>query len=101
MSVIVTIKFSVSAHTVEKVVNDHADTMAAVSEDGRRHGALHHQFTEDTDGNALVIDEWPDAESFHQFFAGQQDIPKIMAEAGVTEQPVVTTYRVLDTPDRF
>jgi hypothetical protein len=62
---------------------------------------VHHQFAEDTDGNALVIDEWPDAESFHQFFADQQDIAKVVAEAGVTNQPTVTIYRILTTPDRF
>lgn len=36
-----------------------------------------------------------------QFFADQQDIPKVMAEAGVTDQPTVTVYRILTTPDRF
>lgn len=101
MSVIVTIEFPAAAQIVEKVIHDNGDTMTAISKDGRRHGALHHQFVENPDGRAVVIDEWPDEESFRQFFATQQDIPRIMAESGVTEAPVVTVHRVLDTPDRF
>jgi hypothetical protein len=101
MSVLVTISFPISADAMEKVVLDNAETMAAIGEDGRRHGAMHHQFVEAIDGSALVIDEWPDAESFHRFFDAQQDIREVMARAGVTGPPTVTVNRVLDTPDRF
>lgn len=70
--------------------------MAAIGRAAPR--LVHHQLAEDTHGNALVIDEWPHAASFHQF-ADQQDIAKVMA--GVTDQPTVTIYRILTTPDRF
>lgn len=101
MSVLVTIVFPISAETMEKVVLDNAATMVAIGEDGRRHGALHHQYVEAADGSAVVIDEWPDAESFHRFFDTQQDIREVMSRAGVTGPPTVTVQRVLDTPDRF
>jgi quinol monooxygenase YgiN len=101
VSVVVTIKFPVSAETLEKVVLDNTATMAAISEDGRRHGTIHHQFVQDPDGSAVVVDEWPDEESFQRFFDEQQDIRTIMAQAGVTEPPQVRVYQVLDTPDRF
>jgi hypothetical protein len=101
MSVLITITFPVSAETMEKVVLDNAATMAAIAEDGRRHGAIHHQFTAAPDGGAVVVDEWPDAESFHRFFDDQGEIRKVMTEAGVTEPPEVRVYPVLDTPDRF
>ncbi|HEY2196078.1 MAG TPA: hypothetical protein VGH76_27800 [Actinomycetospora sp.] len=101
MSVVITITFPISAGTMEKVVLDNAATMAAISEDGRRHGAIHHQFVRDPDGNAVALDEWPDLESFHRFFDAQEDIKKVMAEAGVTGPPEVRVYPVLDTPDRF
>lgn len=86
---------------MENVVNDHRETMLTIIEDGKSQGAIHRQFAADADGGALVVDEWPDEESFHQFFAGQEDIKKIMAAAGVTSEPTVTVYRLLDTPDRF
>ncbi|MCD2195450.1 hypothetical protein LQ327_18935 [Actinomycetospora endophytica] len=101
MSVVITVKFPVSADTMERVVTANADTMQAIAADGRRHGTIHHQFTADPDGNAVVIDEWPDEDSFHRFFDAQDDIKKVMAEAGVTGPPEVTVYRTLDTPDRF
>jgi hypothetical protein len=102
VSVIVMLKFATSGETVAKVARENAATMQSIIEDGRRHGAIHHQFVEDPDdGGAVVLDEWPDAESFHRFFGAQQDIPGIMAKAGVTEPPVVRVYQVLDTPDRF
>lgn len=101
MSVVITVKFPISADRMEQVVAAHADTMLGISADGRAHGTIHHQFTADPDGNAVVIDEWPDEDSFQQFFANQEDIRKVMAEAGVSAPPEVTVYRVLDTPDRF
>src|ERR1700712_2152705 len=101
MSVMITIKFPVTAEVMEKVVNDHREMMMAIIEDGKRQGAIHHQFAEDTDGGALVIDEWPDEQSFYRFFAGQEDIKKVTAAAGVASEPTVTVYRLLETPDRF
>jgi hypothetical protein len=48
-----------------------------------------------------VIDEWPDAESFQKFFAGQADIPKVMAAGGIQGQPEITVMRKMDMPDEF
>jgi hypothetical protein len=101
MSVLITIKFPVTAETMERVVDDHHDTMMAIIEDGRRQGAIHHQFTADPDGAAVVVDEWPDEETWQRFFAQQDDIKKVMSAAGVASEPTVTVYRILDTPDRF
>lgn len=101
MSVMITIKFPVTAEVMEKVVNDHRDLMMEIIEDGKRQGALHHQFAADTDGGALVVDEWEDEQSFHRFFAAQEGIKKVMEAAGVASEPTVTTYRLLETPDRF
>lgn len=101
MSVVITVTFAVSAETMQKVVQENAATMLAISEDGRRHGAIHHEFVEDPEGRAVARDEWPDEESFHRFFDDHQDIRAVMAQAGVTEAPEVRVYQVLDTPDRF
>jgi hypothetical protein len=102
MSLIVMIKFpGGKGDKLMEVVNRHADTMVAISKDGQSQGAAHHLFAEDHEGNVYVIDEWDSRESFDKFFASQQEIPKIVAEVGVTGQPVVMSYRVLDTPDRF
>jgi hypothetical protein len=101
MSVLITIKFAVSGETMQKVAVDNAALMTTIIDDGRRHGAVHHQFVQDPDGSTVVVDEWPDEDSFHRFFDAQQDIREVMSRAGVTEPPEVRVYPVLDTPDRF
>jgi hypothetical protein len=101
MSVVITVTFALSAETMQKVVQENGPTMLAIGEDGKRHGAIHHQFVQDPDGNAVALDEWPDEESFHRFFDSHEDIRRIMAQAGVTEPPEIRVYPAIDTSDRF
>jgi heme-degrading monooxygenase HmoA len=102
MSVIVITKFPGKAADLERLASgEHADTLRRISEDGRAQGCLHHQFAEDSDGNVLVVDEWDSADSFNAFFAAQDDIKKLAADAGVAGPPTSTSHRILDTPDRF
>jgi hypothetical protein len=101
MSVIVMTKVPGQIADFERVVKEYEDTFVSVSLEGKAAGAVHHCFAEDTDGALLIIDEWPTEESFQAFFGSQQDIPKLMAAAGVTGAPVTTSYRIIDTPDRF
>ena len=59
-----------------------------------------HRFYGSSDGQILVVDEWPDAESFQSFFEHMSsEIGPMMQEAGVTEQPEVTFWRKLATND--
>ena len=103
MSVVVMTKFpGGKASKMEAIVGKHSEALMRVSDAGRRQGCLQHMFVEDSDGNVLVIDEWDSRESFDAFFAASQgDIGPIAADAGVTGPPTSTTYRILDTPDRF
>ncbi len=48
----------------------------------------------------MVLDEWPDPESFQRFFEAERaTIEPMMAEAGVTGEPEVTFWRKLETRD--
>jgi hypothetical protein len=85
----------------ERVTKEHEDTFTAVSAEGKTAGAIRHCFLEDTDGTLIVLDEWPTEEAFHTFFDGQKEIPGLMAAAGMSGPPSTTSYRILDTPDRF
>ena len=50
----------------------------------------------------MVVDEWPDPESFQAFFAEQQpQIDPIMQEAGITNDPEVVFWRRLETHDEY
>ncbi len=101
MSVIVMSHVPGQVADFERVVKEYADTFVAVSAEGKAAGAVHHCFVEDTDGSLLIIDEWPTEEAFQAFFSSQEDIPKLMAAAGVAGPPSTTSYRIIDTPDRF
>jgi hypothetical protein len=101
MGVIVITHFPGKSTDFERVAKEMEDLLVGVSAQGRAAGAVHHCFAENTDGSVLVIDEWPDEESFHKFFDNQADIGKLAAAVGVTGPPSATSYRIIDTPDRF
>lgn len=100
MSVIVIGRFQADPSRVEQAFVTHKQTVLDVNVDAKSKGAIHHQFGAG-DGEVILVDEWPDEASFQAFFAGQQDIPKIMAEIGVSAPPSFEIFRQLDTPDRF
>lgn len=102
MSVSVVIRFpGAKVATWREVYDRHRETMIAISEDARSRGALHHLFAENEDGEITVIDEWESREQFDSFFAGQEDIKKLMAELDMSGPPVAASYTIVDTPDRF
>jgi hypothetical protein len=100
MSVIVLVRVPVDPAGVERVWRDNADDFASVQADAKAHGALHHRWGFG-DGFVLVIDEWPDAASFEDFFSNQQTIPQIMAAAGAQGPPEVTIVEAKTGPDQF
>jgi hypothetical protein len=79
-----------------------AERFKQIAEDGRSQGAIHHAFAATDDGTVVVVDEWDNVENWQRFFANQEEIKSFMSEffpdAG---QPIVRSYRVLDTPDRY
>lgn len=63
-------------------------------------GATRHRFF--TNGSeVLVVDEWPDAESFQKFFDSSPEIPEVMAAAGVTAAPVIEFWERVNVDDAF
>jgi len=74
--------------------------MRRIAEAGRAAGAVRHTFA-GGDNEVLVIDEWPDEQTFNAFFAGQAEIADVMRDGGAQGQPVTTIYRKLNTPDQF
>lgn len=102
MSVVIVVKFpGAKVDKFKEVYARHAETMAAISAEGRSKGAIHHMFVADENGDAMVIDEWGSTAEFEAFFAAQEDIKAIVGEIGVTGAPSSVSYTVLDTSDRF
>lgn len=100
MSVLMTLKVEGDPDKLVALAKADPQRLQAVAADGRAHGAVRHAFY--ANGSTIfVVDEWPDEDSFHAFFDANPDVPKIMAEAGVTSAPELTFYRKLDTGDDF
>ena len=93
-----TLRVDGDAKQLEHLHEVEPDTFKRVADAGRKAGATFHRFYA-SDTEILVIDEWPDEQSFHAFFASQHEIPKMMAEAGATGQPEIRFYRKLELGD--
>ena len=100
MSVIVTLRFAADAAKVEEFAAGNEAHMREIVEAAKGHGLIAHRFYGTDDGKLMVVDEWPDAESFQAFFAEQEpQIEPIMQAAGVTSDPEVVFWRKLDSRD--
>ncbi|HZU60243.1 MAG TPA: hypothetical protein VE983_04715, partial [Solirubrobacteraceae bacterium] len=75
------------------------ESMQQIVEAAKSHGLIAHRFY-GTDGQVLVIDEWPDGDSFHAFFEENSDrIGPIMQAAGAQGPPEVNVWQKLETHD--
>lgn len=99
MSVIVTIWVQGNPSQLEEYAAANREAMQAILEDAKQHGVIAHRFY-GNEGQIMVIDEWPDAESFHAFFEkNQEGIGSLMQSAGVQGPPGVNIWRKLETHD--
>jgi hypothetical protein len=100
MSVIVTLRMNGDAATLERVATGNPERMQAIIGRAKELGLIAHRFYGSDDGKLMVVDEWPDADSFQTFFSSMEsEIGPFMQEAGVADRPEVTFWRKLDTGD--
>ena len=97
MSVIVTVEMTADANEFEEKFAANVDA-GAILEQAKQHGVIAHRFY-GSDDRVMVVDEWPDAESFQRFFQGTPEVGSSLAAAGVTGEPKVTVWRKLETHD--
>ncbi len=98
MSVIMTLRVSGDPDKLEQLAAENADMIRGISERAQAAGVIAHRFY-GSDGQIMVVDEWPDAESFQRFFATEQDaIGPMMEQVGAGE-PEITFWRKLETGD--
>jgi hypothetical protein len=100
MSVIMTLQAKGDPAAIERIAERDPDSMRAIAERAKGHGLIAHRFYGSEDGRLMVVDEWPDPESFQTFFSELRDqIEPMMGEAGVTGEPEITFWRKLETHD--
>ena len=100
MSVIVTLNFEGDPAQMEAQAAAEPDRIRAIVDQAKEHGLIAHRFY-GSDGRILVVDEWPDEQSFQAFFAGQPEIADVLRDGGAQGPPETSVYRKLSTPDQF
>ena len=103
MSVIMTLTVTGDPKGLEQFTSDNRAKMDAVLEAAKRHGLIAHRFYgSDDGGRVMVLDEWPDRQSFEAFFKEQEsEIGPMFGAAGVTSQPEPVFWDELATHDAF
>jgi hypothetical protein len=101
MSVIVILRIPGNPLDLERyAAGPGGEVMRRIAEAGKAAGAVRHSFA-GSDSEVLVVDEWPDEQSFQAFFANQQEIADVMRGGGAQGPPEISIYRKLSTPDQF
>ena len=100
MTVLVTLRVKADGKKLEAMAKADPKRFPEVADKGKTMGATYHRFYA-TDDEVLVADEWPDEKTFQEFFESTPEIPKIMAEAGVTSDPTITFFRRIDLGDEI
>jgi len=101
VSVIVIARFSVTdVRKAAEWARAHAEVPEDITAYGKSLGQRGHKmFTDGTD--LVVIDEWPDADTFNTFFAGATRMGEFLSGAGIVGEPEVTVLDPLDVPGTF
>jgi quinol monooxygenase YgiN len=101
MSVIMTLQFDGDPAAAERYAAEHPAEMQEIIDHAAQHGLIAHRFY-GADGKIMVLDEWPDAQSFQDFFAHMEpQIAPMMAAAGISGEPQPTFWRKLETNDDY
>ena len=100
MSVLITLQAAGDGAQLEQAAQSDPERIERIMASAKSQGLIAHHFWA-SDDSILVVDEWPDAESFQTFFSSETDIPQFMADAGITTQPSVTVWRKLNTNDDY
>jgi len=103
MSVIMTLELTGDPKGLEQFASQNKDKMEAVLEAAKQHGLIAHRFYgSDDGGKVMVLDEWPDRQSFESFFREQESqIRPMMEAAGATSEPTPVFWQELSTHDVF
>jgi len=100
--VIVTMLMQGDPAALESFAAENPEKMSGIRDHAVEHGLIAHRFYGSDDGQILVVDEWPDADSFQSFFAHMQgEIGPMMAAVGITSEPQTVFWRKLESHDDY
>jgi hypothetical protein len=100
VSVIMTLRVSGDPEKLERLAGENQDMIRGISQRAKEQGLIAHRFY-GSEGQIMVVDEWPDPESFHRFFESEQENIGPMMEQVATSEPEITFWRRLETGDEI
>ena len=100
MSVIMTLRASGDPAKLERLAAENADTLSSIAERAKAAGVIAHRFY-GSEGQIMVVDEWPDPESFQRFYAAEQAAIGPMMAQVATSEPEIIFWRKLETGDEI
>jgi hypothetical protein len=99
VSVIMTMWVRGDPSKLEEYAAANSDEMRSVADIAKRHGVIAHRFY-GSEGQIMIIDEWPDEQSFQSFFAETRSrMEPIMQAVGAAGEPGVNFWRKLESHD--
>ena len=99
MSVMMTMWVKGDPSKLEEHAASNSEEMRSIADAAKSHGVIAHRFY-GSEGQILVVDEWPDEQSFQAFFEENRDrIGPMMSAIGAEGEPGVNFWRKLDTHD--
>jgi len=98
MSVIMTFRVAGDPDKLEQLASERGDVLRGLSDRAKEHGLIAHRFY-GADGQIMVVDEWPDPESFQRFFDSARGEIEPMMQQVATGEPEITFWRKLETND--
>ncbi len=100
MSVIMTLRAQGDPEELERRAAENPDRMREIADRAKEHGLIAHRFYGTEDGQLLIVDEWPDPDSFQSFWESMgSEIEPLMREVGVTAEPEIIFWRKLESHD--
>jgi hypothetical protein len=100
MSVLMTMSMQGDPTKLEEHAAADPDGMQEIVGSAKEHGLIAHRFYATEDGQIMVVDEWPDEQSFQSFFEENRErIGPLMQAAGISSEPQPKFWRKLDTRD--
>jgi hypothetical protein len=98
-----TLNVAGNAKAMEQFAKNNPETMQRILAAAKRHGLIAHRFYGSEDGsNMMVLDEWPDRQSFESFFQEEEAELQPMFEAVRAEgQPEPMYWQELTTGDAY
>ncbi|HET9718971.1 MAG TPA: hypothetical protein VFP55_02735 [Solirubrobacteraceae bacterium] len=99
MSVMMVLRIDADPKKLEERAAADPDGLRAISQKAASYGMIAHRFYESA-GQIVVVDEWPDEQSFMDFFnATQETIGAMFQSIGMSGQPHPEFWHKLDTHD--